>query len=109
MADLYLHIGSNKTATTTLQHRFTGSSEVLASAGLLYPRTGQSPVGAHHVLAGYLCNKPPPRFRPDGNLEALLAALREEVAGAASTMGEPRVVISSEMLFSVHPKQPRGA
>lgn len=99
MAELFLHIGSNKTATTTLQYRLSRSTEALATAGLLYPETGQSTVGAHHLLAGHLCSNAPEIFSPQGDLEALLEQLRVELAAAAWTDREPRVVISSEMLF----------
>ena len=36
---LFLHIGTEKTGTTTLQTMFARNREVLSNAGLLYPRT----------------------------------------------------------------------
>ena len=108
MTALYLHIGSNKTATTTLQYRLARSPEALARVGVLYPGTGQSEVGAHHLLAGHLCSKAPAMFRPRGALGPLLAGIDREVSALAAPGRETRVLISSEMLFWLR-RNDRGA
>lgn len=47
----FVHIGTHKTGTTTLQAWFDGNREVLRDRGLSYPRA-YSVQGAHHLLAG---------------------------------------------------------
>ncbi|GAB5413730.1 MAG: hypothetical protein Cons2KO_13330 [Congregibacter sp.] len=99
MTDLYLHVGSNKTATTSLQHCLSENTAVLAEASVLYPRAGQTRIGAHHLLAGHLHSKPPALFRPETNLDSYLDEIGAEIAATEQTIENPRVVISSEMLF----------
>lgn len=99
MTDLYLHVGSNKTATTTLQHCLSTNAAVLAEASVLYPRAGQTRIGAHHLLAAHLHSKPPAVFRPDTNLDSYIDEIGSEITAARQTIENPRVVISSEMLF----------
>ena len=95
MASLYLHIGSNKTATTTLQNRLANSESVLATGKLLYPRTGRSQVGAHHVLAAHFVSFPPKEFQPQQSFEEMMTALDAECSAAPNL----DVVLSSEMLL----------
>ncbi len=92
---LYLHVGTNKTATTTIQARLAASPDALARRGLLYPKAGRLPSGAHHVLAAAMHRHPPPDLRDVPPLAAQLEELEAEVAAA-----RPRgVVVSSEMLW----------
>ncbi len=63
---LHFHIGSHKTATTTLQNALAANGDLLARAGLLYPKSGRYFSG-HHPLALQL-RDPEQRNQP---LEAL--------------------------------------
>lgn len=47
---LHFHIGSHKTATTTLQNALAANDDLLARTGLLYPKSGRYFSG-HHPLA----------------------------------------------------------
>ncbi len=40
MAEIYLHIGTHKTGTTTLQYFLSSNREALAQQGILYPKSG---------------------------------------------------------------------
>lgn len=48
MAKLVLHIGTHKTATTTIQDCFARNAQLLATYGLIYPRL--NPANGHHGL-----------------------------------------------------------
>ena len=50
---VYLHIGSHKTATTSLQSIFSVSDDLLEAAGVLFPKSGRK-YQAHHPLAWQL-------------------------------------------------------
>ena len=49
MADVYIHIGAPKTATSTLQEVLVRQSAKLLKAGVLYPKRCRDG-DAHHVL-----------------------------------------------------------
>ncbi|MFD2858417.1 hypothetical protein ACFSZS_31685 [Seohaeicola zhoushanensis] len=86
---LHIHIGSHKTATTTLQNTFAVSSDLLEHAGVLYPATGRK-FQAHHPLAWQLRDT----AQSGTSLEDLgdwPATLQEIDASSAS-----QVIISSE-------------
>jgi len=48
---LYLHIGTNKTGTTTIQRFMSRNRQNLKAQGVLYPRKGATSGGNHSVLA----------------------------------------------------------
>ena len=48
MAKLVLHIGTHKTATTTIQDCFARNADLLATHGLIYPRL--NPASGHHGM-----------------------------------------------------------
>lgn len=81
MADIYLHIGLNKTGTSSLQDFFALNQDALRAEGWCYPRTGRDGP-AHHPLSA--------AFRSPDAVVPLLDELRAEIADA------PRVVLSSE-------------
>jgi hypothetical protein len=45
---LYLHIGKHKTGTSVLQKFFQTNEMELAKRGIIYPKLGRNPTGAHH-------------------------------------------------------------
>ena len=105
MTTLYLHIGSNKTATSYLQLRLSRSRSVLKRYGICYPLVGQSGIGAHHSLAAHIRRDPDKLFEAQETYEQILEQLDRNIhqgAGLASSASmEQKVVLSSEMLF--HP------
>jgi hypothetical protein len=87
---LILHIGTHKTATSTLQALMAGERKQLRSEGILYPRTDQPPQRNRRKHAFFA------RLLRDGDsaFEAMLADLRSEVAAS----GCDRVLMSAEGL-----------
>lgn len=103
---LYLHIGTHKTATTTLQHFFSRNRGVLRKAGLFYPQ--QDIVGApkhyaHHRVAHAIAGRDD-KMDFDGAATFLAKAM--ELAG-----DDDRVLISAEPFFRhmIHRKGARKA
>ncbi|WP_417714542.1 hypothetical protein [Pseudophaeobacter arcticus] len=86
---LHFHIGSHKTATTTLQNALAANEDLLAGAGLLYPKSGRYFTG-HHPLALQL-RDPALRDQPLETLGDWPALLREIQASPAD-----HVLLSSE-------------
>jgi len=80
---LYIHAGLAKTGTSAIQ----GTARDTPIPGLTYPRTGQWPDGAHHILAGF--SDPP---LPEG-AAGLEASFRAELDASTGDM-----LISSEGL-----------
>lgn len=68
MAQVYLHVGAHKTATSYLQAMFHRNHDLLAAHGVHYPRIG--PTRGQHVLAAVWQRVPaivpPEDFGPDG-------------------------------------------
>lgn len=91
-----LHIGTHKTATTTIQDTFWENSALLAEHGVIYPRLGR--VTGHHGLAYDWANLPP-IYKPEEGSRAALSALAEEYAHRPVT-----VFLSSEELSRGDPK-----
>jgi hypothetical protein len=88
----YIHIGTHKTGTTTLQTFFARNAAWLGRRGVHYPSAGRTQHG-HHNLAWELYG--------DARFSAAfgtLAALREELARCR----KPVVAISSEDLCLLH-------
>lgn len=85
---LFLHVGTHKTGTTSLQKTLSENSVTFATAGLYFPRTGRAPgSGGHHNIAWELARDA--RFDPTfGTLSELVA----EIAAVDS----PSVCLSSE-------------
>ena len=94
---IFLHIGTHKTATTTIQKGCCENREALLAAGWLFPQTGMYMYG-HHNLAWEMCsgNEQPwnhinswVRFRPEwGNFEQLIEEIEQSTA--------ENVILSSE-------------
>lgn len=86
---LHFHIGSHKTATTMLQNALAANEDLLARAGLLYPKSGRHFSG-HHPLALQL-RDPEQRNQPLETLGDWPELLREIDASPARD-----VLLSSE-------------
>jgi hypothetical protein len=85
VSKVVLHIGTHKTATTTVQDMFWTNSDLLAQHGLTYPRLLEKKTG-HHGLVINWGDKMPKIFRlPQGDLGSL-RALAEQYAGQDTTL-----------------------
>ena len=100
----YLHIGTAKTGTTTIQHFFSGNRPALKAQGYLYPRC----LGAinHELAAVYGADfhrRFTPGKAPGATTPEALDALRDELRGALAAeiaeAGCPHLLISNEHLF----------
>lgn len=92
-----LHVGTHKTATTSLQSTFRSARAELASRGTLYPETGQFEAGHHNIAWGLAGDD---RFDPDaGFLDELAEEIRDHRL--------PRVLVSSEDLEYLNDREDR--
>ena len=87
MARLVLHIGTHKTATTTIQNTLAANARFLARRGVLYPEI--PPGNAHHALATRWIDLPKRYCSPIPVVD-----LWKEVARLAH--GDATVILSSE-------------
>lgn len=85
---LTLHIGTPKTATTTLQHTLAASREFLRERGVLYP----GPLTAHHEWRDVLELIVAGKTKYQSRLQSMKDRLSAEVAEA----DVPHVLMSSE-------------
>ncbi|MCL5776523.1 hypothetical protein M1105_05915 [Limibaculum sp. FT325] len=87
-----VHLGCEKTGTTSVQAHFARNRAGYRAAGVLYPKTGCDPRGSvHKRISGAIRGEPP-------EVEAeVFEALAAEVAGAG---GCGTVVLSSEFFHS---------
>ena len=77
MAKLVLHIGTHKTATTTVQDSLWANRAILAQHGVIYPALGQH-TGHHGVLTDWI-RLPPVYQLPKGGIGTLRALAAEYV------------------------------
>jgi hypothetical protein len=90
MRKCFLHIGTHKTGTTSLQAMLAARYDELQQHGFLYPRAGRGPTAAHHNIAMELSGAT--RFRSDlGTIEDLI----NEIDGTQN-----HIVLSSEEFCS---------
>ena len=77
MREIYIHIGTHKTGTTSIQSFLGSNREVLEKGGLYVPRSGTLwPASGHHNIAWELRNDK--RFDPGlGTVSDLIAELRD--------------------------------
>lgn len=96
MAKLVLHIGTHKTATTTIQDTFWTNAELLEEHGVIYPRLGRTT--GHHGLVMDWAALPEVYRLPDGSAGTLRKL--------AETWGDKdvTVVLSSEELSRGDPR-----
>lgn len=85
---LTLHIGTPKTATTTLQHTLASSRDFLRDRGVLYP----GPLTAHHEWRDVLELIVAGKTRYQSRLQSMTDKLSSEVAAS----GVAHVLMSSE-------------
>jgi len=88
MAKVVLHIGTHKTATTTVQDMFAHNARLLARHGLIYPKLGRA-AGHHGLVTDW--NKLPAIYDLPGGSLASLSRIAEQHAG-----GDETVFLSSE-------------
>jgi hypothetical protein len=96
MARIVLHVGTHKTATTTLQNTLGANRARLAERGIVYPKI--RPGNAHHSLATQWIELPDTYRNP-----APAAELWREVAAMARDP-DATVILSSEEFSRWRPK-----
>ena len=87
-----LHVGSPKTATSTIQAVLKANRERLLEDGILIPRSGQTESGSHRFLAFSLAGHPVPR---EG------AAADRKLAREIAASDAETILISSEFFWSI--------
>src|SRR6056297_28741 len=89
----YLHIGTNKTGTSSIQRSLSDSTELLAENGICYPDTGRDDEYrvAHHPFAELGRNFP-------RQMAEQVASMVEE----AESRGLDSIILSSEAFHTVH-------
>lgn len=90
MVDLILHIGSHKTATTSLQHFCVKNAELLAEHGFYYPSPTNSAYTHNNLAANIVFDR----------VQATARYLRN-IAEDASSAGQQTVVLSGESFFAM--------
>ena len=102
---LILHIGSAKTGTSTLQKTLRTQEDALVAQGVLYPRTGFSPVDNQSSIALEAITRGVPRiFEQNGPLSAadvteMYEASWRNITAEIARTSPQTVVLSSEFLF----------
>lgn len=89
MARVVLHIGTHKTATTTIQDTFAHNAKLLEEHGIIYPKLGKA-TGHHGLVAEWNRHLPKVYHLAGGSL-ANLAKIAERHAH-----GDRTVLLSSE-------------
>ena len=95
MENLYIHIGSNKTGSTSIQSFLLNNAEDLSAQNICFPLIGLTPNGAHHYLAASLYNKSHPRYKSDSDF----AEYSSKILDASSI--HLKTIISSEFLWNL--------
>ena len=97
MKKVWLHIGTHKTGTTTLQKFFFENKEVLLQRGLYYPTEGSYfyQEGENHSLLAHALRNERPEFLPD-NLTFTLEGCVNDIRADIRKSDAPEIVISSE-------------
>ncbi|QCP88304.1 hypothetical protein EYE35_21770 (plasmid) [Cereibacter sphaeroides] len=75
MARVVLHIGTHKTATTTIQDMFAHNADLLRQHGVIYPRLSR--VAGHHGLVMEWNKLPDMYALPQGSIETLKQLARD--------------------------------
>jgi len=90
---LYLHIGTNKTGTTSIQNFLEKNSENLKSNGILYPDVGRLH-GAHYIVSASLGFK----ANPDAYKDILInpTSLKKKLLKEINESKCKKIIISSE-------------
>jgi len=96
MARIVLHIGTHKTATTTLQDTLAANRAGLAEQGVVYPDIGST--SGHHMLATHWIDLPKVYY------DTLPAVEHWRALAERYAQGEETVVLSSEELSRWRPQ-----
>ena len=88
MAKVVIHIGTHKTASTTIQDMFAHNAELLKQHGVIYPRLGRS-AGHHGLVMSW--NKLPEVYAISGGGPAALRQISDDYGS-----GDHTVFLSSE-------------
>ena len=97
MSKVVIHIGTHKTATTTIQDMFWKNSRVLAKHGLIYPRISRRVMGHHGLVFFWAGMGKPYKFKKGGR--AALSAIAKKYAKLDTT-----VFLSSEEFSRTSPE-----
>lgn len=102
MVRVILHVGMQKTATTTIQHTLEAQSQTLLENGVLYPKSGRTGATSlcHHALflpaATSISAIPTPLPEP----EDTFAGMQQRVEKERQETGATTLVLSSEFLWN---------
>ena len=94
-----LHVGSPKTATSTIQFVLKANRNQFLKDGILVPRSGQTETGSHRYLAFSLAGMPVPAEAASADLD-----LAREIARSDAGC----VVISSEFFWTILARKERA-
>jgi hypothetical protein len=92
---LFLHGGTHKTGTTSIQFFLKTNFEILLSDSILYPFTGRDTILQHHYLFSALRKPISSDFPPKKNFKGYIADLKDEIL----KYNPNKVVLSSEVFF----------
>ncbi|SOB60074.1 protein of unknown function [Pseudodesulfovibrio profundus] len=92
---LYVHTGTPKTGTTTIQNVLADNCSQLLMQGVLYPIAGREGLKQHHRLFSALRVPPHPLFSHKKSFDEYLLDLQSEIESSSPN----KVVISSEMFW----------
>lgn len=94
---IIIHIGRNKTGTSSIQATLAAGRKALEERGFLFPRPGHN----QHFLADHLSRRKRRQFETEQltTADAKAAALRQTIDETDGT-----VLLSSEALMHVHPR-----
>ncbi|MFZ1467758.1 MAG: hypothetical protein WAT09_02155 [Paracoccaceae bacterium] len=81
MSKVVLHIGTHKTATTTIQDVFARNAKLLAEHGLIYPKLGRA-AGHHGLVMDWSVYLPKIYGLPGGSLASLRRIAADHAAGS---------------------------
>lgn len=93
MKSVVLHIGRQKTGTSSIQNMLSDNQSLLSAHGVWYARTGRDGKRAHHSLARLLN----PMQSPNSRLRDAKLAFEREI----ESRPEPLIVVSSEGLQNI--------
>lgn len=94
MRTCFIHIGTHKTGTTSIQMTLGDNTETLDISGYIYPRAGRSEnSGGHHNIAFELFDRD--RFKAEfGTIDELLSEMKSSSKNA--------IISSEEFLHAIH-------
>ena len=99
MPQLFLHVGSHKTGSSSIQQSLHSSKEVLRGAFCLYPSTGLASGNAHHSFALAMRGTPDqviPGYSNNVSLASFIDLLRTEL----SSYSYRYCILSSEEFYT---------